>query len=173
MARMGTTKSVRVMITGHRPQYMDRQEQATTRQLLRLALQRLQLRHPDMVLLSGMAIGADQWAAEAALSLGIPVEAAVPFKGQEDRWAASQQAHYRHLLTQCAEVHVLSDAPYHPSLYLMRNQWLVNHANLALAVWSGVRSGGTWDAIKRIHDASLPCLHVWPDSGINPLLSPS
>ena len=150
-----------VMITGHRPQYMSPSEQTSTRKLLHTVLARIQTRRPEMQLLSGMAIGADQWATEAALQLGVPVQAAVPFKGQESRWSPPQQAHYHYLLSLCSQVHILSDAPYHPSLYLMRNQWLVEHANLALAVWGGARSGGTWDAVQRVANRHLDCLIIW------------
>lgn len=150
-----------VMITGHRPQYMTPPEQRVTKATLRQLLERLKLRHPNLRLLTGMAIGADQWSAESALVLGIPVVAAIPFKGQESRWSSSQQEHYHHLLSQCSETHILFDGPYSPHMFLMRNQWLVDHANLALVVWGGAQSGGTWDAVKRIRKAGLPHVVTW------------
>lgn len=41
--------------------------------------------------ISGMALGVDQWAANIAHRLGIPFIAAVPFLGQEKAWPVPSQ----------------------------------------------------------------------------------
>lgn len=156
-----TPNPVKVMVTGHRPQHLTPAEQDDVKGLLAAALHRINLKRPDAVLISGMALGVDQWAAEAAFRLGMGVIAAVPFEGQERRWWAAQRERYRYLLGLCQEVHIVGGGSYGPHLFHQRNQWMVDAATVALAVWNGATFGGTWDAVQRIGKADLPCLVLW------------
>src|SRR4051812_18107278 len=66
---------------------------------------------PDKII-SGMALGVDQWAANVAIKLGIPFIAAVPFLGQEGKWPNSSQQVYKKLMDLAAEVVVVSEGGY-------------------------------------------------------------
>lgn len=94
--------------------------------------------------LTGMALGVDIWAAEIVLSLRkqwpITLEAVIPCKGQDIRWHSESQERYRSILNQCDNVILLQEG-YTPDCFQRRNQYMVEHSNLVIAVWNGSPSG--------------------------------
>lgn len=102
---------------------------------------------PDKII-SGMALGTDQWAAEAAMELGIPFIAAVPCDGQDSMWPDESKRKYQVILDSAAEVVVVSPGPYAPAKMHERDRWMVDHSDMLLGVWSGVRKGGTFGTIR-------------------------
>lgn len=96
--------------------------------------------------LTGMALGVDQWVAEACVELGIPFTAAVPFHNQDDAWPREAQVHYRELLSRAAEVHVVCPGPYAAWKRHRRNEWMVDRCGLLVAVWDG-STGGTKNCV--------------------------
>lgn len=91
--------------------------------------------------ISGMALGADTDFAHIALDRGIPLIAAVPFKGQESKWIEEAQVEYRQILERASKVHYLKHPGY--ALWKMHNRdrWLVDHCDHLVAVWDGSPSG--------------------------------
>lgn len=103
--------------------------------------------------ISGMALGADQLFAETVLELQdigfqIHLIAAVPFEGQESKWTASSQVHWRNLMARASFVQNVCEPGYAAWKMQKRNEWMVDHANRVLAVWDGARKGGTWNCIS-------------------------
>jgi uncharacterized phage-like protein YoqJ len=101
--------------------------------------------------ITGMAIGADQLFAEAVMRHKIArmcrLVAAVPFAGQESKWPQASQAKYNHILSFCDHVQIVSEGSYSPQKMQIRNVWMVDNADVVLAVWDGKRSGGTWNCL--------------------------
>lgn len=97
--------------------------------------------------ISGMALGVDQWAAEICVELGIPFTAAVPCDGHGSNWPLESQANYCDLLAKAARVHVVSPGPYAAWKLQRRNEWMVDNCELLVAVWDGSR-GGTANCVK-------------------------
>ncbi len=96
---------------------------------------------------SGMAEGADTWAALAVLALkkenpALKLHCILPCKGQADRWSASARELYFSILTQADEVVYVSQE-YSEGCMLKRNRYLVDHAACLLAVYNNERRGGT------------------------------
>ena len=96
---------------------------------------------------SGMAEGADTWAALAVLALKkehptLKLHCVLPCEGQADGWSASARALYHSILTQADEV-VYVNREYSKSCMLERNRYLVDHAACLLAVYNSERRGGT------------------------------
>lgn len=99
------------------------------------------------VFISGAALGVDMWAMEAVLELkkrepSVKLVAAVPFRGQENRWSAAQQERYRALLAQCDKVSCFSEK-YHSGCYHGRDRRMVDNAAHLIAVYNGKPDGGT------------------------------
>jgi len=109
---------------------------------------------------SGMALGADQVFARAALDAGVPVVAYVPFLGQERLWPFSSQAAYGFLLDRCRERVVVSSSPSRTA-FLERNTAMVDAADVVVAVWTGKGSGGTHHAVQEA--LRLGKAMVWVD----------
>lgn len=136
-------------ITGHRPDKLGGYTQPnsfSTAICEKLQESFLAIR-PSLVL-SGMALGVDQWAANVCINLGIPFDAVVPFQGQESTWPDSSISYYRYLLTKARRVEMLSPGPYSPALLHKRNRWMVDHADAVLAVWNGDMEGGTYRCLE-------------------------
>lgn len=91
--------------------------------------------------ISGMALGVDQFAADSAQDLGIPWVAAIPFKGQETAWPASSQKLYHDLLETAEEKVIVCEGKYAPHKMQIRNEWMVDRADIVVAIWDGSKGG--------------------------------
>ena len=112
------------------------------RDLLRARLLAEKLLHPDLVVLSGMDLGAPQLGAEAAASLGLPYVAVLPYPSMESVWRPEAQEHHRSLLGGAREVVTVGrKAPATKQQAGMalgrRNDWLARHAADAVVVFDG------------------------------------
>jgi len=130
--------------TGHRPDKLGGYNPTINARLLSLARSFLEEDRPD-VAISGMAQGWDQAWGWAAVELAIPLIAAVPFKGQEERWPKPARDEYHDLLAR-AFVYVVDDdvrgiAEVVAAMH-RRNRWMVNHSTKVVALWNG-SAGGT------------------------------
>ena len=99
--------------TGHRPDKLrigalDGYHPDVQARLVDLARAALQREQPSRVI-SGMALGWDTALAAAALELGLPLDAYVPFTGQESRWPEPARRRYHGILARAARVLVVSE----------------------------------------------------------------
>lgn len=97
--------------------------------------------------LSGMAEGADTWAALAVLALkkensALQLHCVLPCEGQADGWSASARELYFSILERADEIIYVS-REYHDGCMLDRNRYLVDHTACLLAVYNGERRSGT------------------------------
>ena len=99
-------------------------------------------------IISGMALGADQYAAMTAIKMGIPFIAAVPFDGQDSMWPEESRTKFRLLLDKAIEVVVVSPGPYAPSKMHLRDRWIVDNSNSLVAIWNGIEHGGTFGTVR-------------------------
>ncbi len=111
--------------------------------------------------ISGMALGFDQWAANACVGLHIPFTAAVPFVGQEASWPVDAQARYRELLGKAKKVEIVSSGGYAALKMQRRNEWMVDRCDMLLAVWDG-SPGGTANCIAyaRAKKKPITTIHI-------------
>ena len=81
---------MKIMITGHRPSklggYGTNPIRTKINNWMHTTLTECKKKWPNIEVISGMALGVDQWWAHQARLLQIPFHAYVPFKGQEGRW---------------------------------------------------------------------------------------
>lgn len=150
---------MKVAVTGHRPNklggYGPSKVQDRVRGQLRMAFEKLRATQ----VISGMALGVDQWAAEEALDLWIPVLAAVPFEGQQRLWPLDAQRRYRGLLSQASEIVHVCDPGYAVWKMQKRNEWMVDHCRLLVAVWDGTR-GGTANCVRYAERVGCSVLRI-------------
>lgn len=110
--------------------------------------------------ISGMALGWDTAWAVAAIRLGVPLIAAVPFDGQESRWPAESQRRFRSILEHAREVHVVSAGGYSPAAMHARNRWMVDRCDLLCALWNG-SSGGTAGCVAYARSVGRRTENLW------------
>ena len=99
-------------------------------------------------IISGMALGTDQWVAMTAVKMSIPFIAAVPCDGQDSQWPDESKAKFKLLLDGAAEVVIVLPGPYAPEKMHLRDRWIVDHSDMLVAVWNGYPKGGTFGTIR-------------------------
>ena len=102
----------------------------------------------------GMAQGVGLWYAQIVLDLrkknpALKLHAILPCEGQERKWTASAQEHYRSILAQANEV-IYVGQEYSRNCMLKRNRCLVDHSSILLAVLQ-------WNLPKRNRDDGALC----------------
>ncbi len=112
------------------------------RRRLTEALSGLRSVHPDVLVLTGLGLGAEQLAAEAAELASVPYLAVLAYPDAQRVWPQPTQERYRHLLAGAADVRTLSNQP--PGsrqaagvAARKRDHALLGAAHGALVVWDG------------------------------------
>jgi len=98
--------------------------------------------HPDLVVLTGLGLGAEQLGAEAAVAAGVPFAAVLPYPAPDAVWPEATRQRYRRLLAQAGhEILLQSAAPATRQAaggaLARRDAWLARHAHEAVVVWDG------------------------------------
>lgn len=151
--------------TGHRPDKLGGYTERVERRLHGLAVACVFEHRPDRII-SGMAQGWDTALAEAAVRMRVPFTAAIPFWGQDLLWPAKAQRRYQKLLDLADRVHVVVDTDSgDPVLnpwfaFQARNEWMVDHCDLVLALWDGSK-GGTGNCVSYAKKIGVPICNVW------------
>lgn len=147
-------------ITGHRPEKLGGyNDYSNLSAPLKLKMRDFFLEKGVTTLVSGMALGVDQWAVEVALGMGIKVAAMIPCIDQQRLWPDLVQTRYANLLLSVREaggfVFFVSLDKYSTGCMHRRNLEIINTSNEILAVWDGTKSG-TKDCVKSALRAGTP-----------------
>lgn len=115
---------------------------------------------PEKVI-TGMALGVDQWAAMIAHKLNIPYLAAIPFEGQEKAWPEASQKTFQLLRKLASEEVIVSSGGYSADKMQVRNIWMVDHCDILIAVWDGTK-GGTGNCIEYAKSINKEIYYIDP-----------
>ncbi len=158
-------------VTGHRPKGFpfsrDEDDLANVEyeEVLRQSIVKL-VHQGYFDFVAGMAEGADMDFAETVLFVKnsmeydcITMEAALPCPVSMPQ--KPTVFHYRRdaVLKACDRVTAVSPC-YHKGCMQKRNQYMVDKADLVLAIWNGECSGGTWGTIKYARKRNKPILYI-------------
>ena len=93
----------------------------------------------------GMAEGFDLAAAEAVVNLmaqheDVVLEAYIPYPSFAARFSTIDHERYNQIISKCSRVVYVAEA-YHPAVYRLRNDMLVDEAQVVVAWWNGRASG--------------------------------
>lgn len=147
--------------TGHRPDKLGGYDMAVMRRLTEFAQDFLVRTRPSEVI-SGMALGWDTAVARAAIRVGTPLLAAVPFVGQERRWPAQAQETYHAILRRAQVVKVVCPGGYDPAKMHKRNAWMVDNSTTLIALWDGT-DGGTAGCVRYAKSKNHPTVNIWKE----------
>ncbi len=133
----------RCCFTGHRPDKMNFGEKEL-KPLLEKAIDEA-IACGYVTFITGMAMGTDVWAAEIVLdrkkkNSNLHLICALPHPGFESRRSLSEKMRFNKILKNADIVKQINDH-YFPGCYQVRNQWMVDHSNLVIAVFNGLKSG--------------------------------
>jgi uncharacterized phage-like protein YoqJ len=155
-------------ITGHRPHKLGGYDDKSNRcEPIKAVIKKCFLQAKPVCIVSGMALGVDQWAVEVALELNIKVLALVPCIAQDSKWPPSSRKRYCELLDEIVKaggsVEYVTKNTYSPGCMQLRNQRIVDYATYMLAIWD--RSwGGTGSCVRLAKQASRPVTIIHPTS---------
>jgi len=101
---------------------------------------------------SGGAIGVDQIAAKAVIQLkaeypDAKLIIARPFPSQDTVWPMNVRSEYYAILSWADSVIDVAKGEYTAAKMQGRNIFMVNKAMYVVAVWNGVKKGGTWNCV--------------------------
>lgn len=144
--------------SGHRPSKFpwkyDESDSGCVKLKIALAEQITALVDYDGVtdVLVGGAEGADTWAALTVLSLceknpALRLHCILPYRGQSDSWSASARERYQGILDRADGV-LYMHREYRRGCMLERNRFMVDHADMLLAVYNGEWRGGTAATVR-------------------------
>ncbi|HVF94316.1 MAG TPA: DUF4231 domain-containing protein [Sphingomonas sp.] len=132
---------------------------------------------PKLALLSPLAPGADQIAAEAALDAGWDLKAILPFAREEyaaDFPAGVARTQLDAVLARASCVLELPGVREQPAeAYRMAGRATVAHADILLAVWDGQPArgqGGTGEVVADALQRGMPVIHIPVDPGAVPAI---
>lgn len=140
------------MITGHRPNKLggyaiDNPKAIYIKKEIKSILNNLNEIVP-ITGVTGMAIGSDQYFAQVCIDLEIPYLSYIPFEGQENAWSTPVKEKYHQLLASSLDIVEVSNGNYTPKKMKLRNIAMANSADIAIAVWDGSETGGTYHCIS-------------------------
>ena len=101
--------------------------------------------------ISGMALGVDLDFAETVVKLKndfpITLECAIPCPNQTLNWYDKDKLRYDSILKRADNVKLVSER-YTAECMLKRNRYMVDKSELIIAVFNGIKKGGTWYTIN-------------------------
>ncbi|MFN2609223.1 MAG: RNase H family protein [Acidimicrobiales bacterium] len=164
----GVPAGHRVVVAGHRPPalggYEDNPVADRTRSKLAEVLAAKRQLHPDLVVLTGLGLGAEQLGAEAATTAGVPYAAVLPYPDPDGMWPPASRERFRRLLEGAAGTVVVQRAA--PATRQLaggalrrRDAWLARHADEAVVVWDGVDADT--GRVSRAYQDALGEGEVW------------
>ncbi len=113
---------------------------------------------------TGMALGVDTWGAEAVIALkekypSIKLIAAIPFPNQSKSWSEDNAKRYKDILEKCDD-HIIISPAYHKGCMHLRNEYMVDHSDIVLAVFDTTKSGGTASTVKYAEKQGKMIVHL-------------
>lgn len=135
-----------VVVFGHRPPDLGGYDvnpiaDGVRAQMARIISAKAEM-HDDLVVLSGMRLGAEMLGAEAALEAGVPLVAVLPYPRPESVWPDASRARFRELRDRARDVITLekkepTSKQRAGAALARRDAWLARNAAEALLVWDG------------------------------------
>jgi ribonuclease HI/uncharacterized phage-like protein YoqJ len=137
----------RLVVWGHRPTelggYDDNPLAAAVRDRLGQIFAAKAALEPTLVVVSGMRLGAEMLGAEAALAVGVPLVAVLPYPEPQSVWPAPAQARYAEVVGQASQTILLqkrlpTSKQQAGAALARRDAWLARNASEAVVVWDRV-----------------------------------
>ncbi len=154
-----------IAVTGHRPQHLGWSFDLTAEPWQWLTGQFAELftlAGAERVI-SGLALGVDTAAAVATLGLdGVHLHAAIPFEGQDSRWPKESRDTYARIRAAADSEKVVCEGGYAPWKMQRRNEYMVDNADVVIAVWNG-KPGGTANCVEYARKVGKPIIYIDPE----------
>lgn len=132
------------MFTGHRPERIPTASVDAVKEWLSHTVQSLAMEYDVFGWAWGGARGVDQWGARAVIDNNLTfARAYLPFPDMQKRWDYDTRKEFDSLIKHSSEVKIFSPE-YSNKAYWLRDKAMVDSADVCVAVWDGVKHGGTY-----------------------------
>lgn len=157
-----------LLIMGHRPPelggYGENLFAAAVRDRLQAVIEAKAMMHADLVVISGLGLGAETLGAEASIAAGVPFEAILPFPDSESRWPEDSKRRFRQLVdaargSRTLEKKVPDSNQKLAGSFRRREAWMRRNSHEAIVVWDGM-DGALGKAVRSLND-ELGEENVW------------
>jgi uncharacterized phage-like protein YoqJ len=125
----------------------------------------LQQYNNSLIGVTSLAVGADQYFAQAVLERGGALEVVIPFDSYESVFDEKDRSEYRRLLQRAVRISTLAEESSHEKAFLKAGKTIVDNVNLLVAVWDGYSAaglGGTADVVEYAIKYGRPTLQLNP-----------
>ena len=132
-------------------------------------------------LITGGALGVDQFAFDVVdrylkgnMTISVINEIAIPFEDQPNAWFKQEDKdRYEHQVSKAdvltyvdeTEGYMRTTTPqgrYNPQKLQIRNEYMVDNADVVIAVWDGVKRGGTYNCVKYANSIGKKIIQINP-----------
>jgi uncharacterized phage-like protein YoqJ len=154
-----------IAVTGHRPDKLGNEYNMDGKysNFINKEIQKLIDEYKPNKGISGMALGVDTIFAINILYSNIPLIAAIPFEGQESKWIQESKDLYFEILNNpLTEKKYVCEPGYANWKMQRRNEWMVDHCDVLIAVWNG-SAGGTCNCIKYAKSQKKEIKYINPE----------
>ena len=157
-----------VVVMGHRPPelggYGENLFATAVRGRLRAVIEAKASMHDDLVVISGMNLGAETLGVEAAAEASVPYEAILPFPDPDSRWPSDSQRTFRSLSSGARAIRTLERKVPDTNQkiagsFRRREAWMRRNADEAIVVWDG-NDGAIGKSVRSLQD-ELGEENVW------------
>lgn len=158
---------MKMCVTGHRPKKLYGYDLTDPRWVrLKNDFKDILKRNLCDEAITGMALGVDTVFALAVLELkkegyDIKLHCAIPCKNHSCKWPEKSVLQYKDILSKADTVKLVSDEEYKPWLMQKRNEYMVDLADVVIAVWDGSNSG-TGNCIKYAQKCGKEIIQITP-----------
>lgn len=146
---------MKIAITGHQPPRLCRHEKEIGIWIDEV-LTTLQKKEHITAAYTGMAQGADQLFAIKAINHNIPLYCTYPYR------RTKFHPHEEMINAEATAVEFISERKT-PVCYHIRDCYMVDSADVLIAIWDGVPEGGTFDTIQYARKSGVPIVYCLAD----------
>jgi ribonuclease HI/uncharacterized phage-like protein YoqJ len=150
-----------LLVVGHRPPELGGYGETVTsrrvRDRLRAVVEAKRILHPDLVVVTGLSLGVETLAAEAAREAGADYVVVLAHPGQEAVWPGEAKRRFAELREAARDVitlqrHAPGTKPRMAASFARRDAWLRRNADEAIAVWDG-RDDSLGKVVRSLREA--------------------
>lgn len=150
-----------IAITGHRPPELLGYSIEAHQKLTAFISHYLKFMDADLLVWGG-AQGADQSAAEGAISLNIPHLLAIPFQSFGSNWF--DKSLFNRLKKSAVETVVVCDGDYTNRKYFSRNEFMCDLSSEVIAIYNPEnKESGTAQCVRYAIETGKPVINLWDD----------
>lgn len=114
-------------------------------------------------IITGMANGFDLAIARAAVALGIPFVAALPFDDPVSNWPKDAQDRWHNILRKASDVVIVCPGDVANWKYIRRDEWIVDNSHKILALYNNSGKGGTAYTVDYAKSKKIKIINSWEE----------